>query len=399
MTYSRLANILSCAMLILLIGCTWEPVSPRSTIAEPSLMVTSTTTLRNFVTQEVTLTQTIQATEDHLDVNPSLSLLPGQYLVYSTVRPGSISESDLSYYALNPSSRTSFLIIDDVLTAAVSPDSQKLAFVRDNELYDYDREKSGNGVLSPIVRLPEGVTECDMPVWSPDSRKFLLGCGGVFEPKTTLFVEDGDAQELPLAKWCQGFSFSWSPDSEKFTASCSLPEEARTDIRIFANPNEPGQVIPGCELDKPEILCNSPSWSPQGNLLLFFKGSGLVGEAPPDAGYYLIDLDCEGSNSNCTRGATNPIVNGELATWSPSGTELALADGNSIITADMGTGKPRVIHTLNHVTNNLLWSPDGHSLVFSDDNILSMLSLETGELTTLAEGNLILPSGWISRLP
>jgi hypothetical protein len=370
--------------VLLLAGCS-NLTAPTATLeasateAAPT-QITVTPSMKSIFTPEPSPTYV-----------PFLNIPPGQYIVYSK----NFGKESYIYFAVSPTEGTPILIIDDVDIAAVSPDSLKLAFIRDGLIYNYILEKGSRDVFINQSPLPEGTLECREIVWSPDSMKYLLSCGGDFASRNTnLLVEDGIAHELSWEN--VSCNFSWAPDSERFVAECFDPEWCSTELKIFDDPEKPGRIVLGCEGD---IYCAQPSWSPTGKWITFFRGTGRSGPASPDDGIYITRPDCFTSASKCTRTITTPLVSGDDPSWSPSGDYVALRDHESINIVNIND------HTIRNLdvsgsNYSMLWSPDGESIVYSDgyNGILYSVDTKTGKRKILDRGDIFV-SGSFTRSP
>ena len=329
-------------------------------------------------------------TEPIVPGQPNLDLPPGDNIVYSlrTASAG-VLPPELDFYAISPSNGSRHPLLRGVTDAAISPDASKLAYFLRGWLYLYE-VSNGNQSISRI-EIPTSQDACRTPVWSPDSQRLLLTCGDIVEGTSTIIVEARSASVLPVAQGCR--DYSWSSDRESFAASCG---GAMTDVRIFRLPTDSVDIVPGCEAD---ILCNRPNWSPRGDWILIYRGSGRSGEGTPQDGYYLTSPNCDTSAPECTRPATAPLITGESPAWSPDGTRFALVDDLSILLVSPDTNEVKVLATLQYLPEVVVWSPDSRSLAFTADTKLLVYSFETKEIATLTEGAAPLVSDWIQASP
>ena len=193
------------------------------------------------------------------------------------------------------------------------------------------------------------------PAWSPDRQRLAF----VRQPE--IYVVNVDGSGLRRI-WSQGSTWGpvdWSPDGSKiaFMACCG------TDKGIFVMNSDGSDVTrlvghefagPGC--DGPYFCgVESPTWSPDGQQIAFafFAGHGSVG------GVAIINVVDGTLREFLTNSESSPA-------WSPDGTKIAfytVARDIGLVSAD-GLGRPLFLQVSGEDPR---WAPDG-SIIFSARN-------------------------------
>jgi Tol biopolymer transport system component len=207
---------------------------------------------------------------------------------------------------------------------------------------------------STVTRLiPTSVNS--FPAWSPDRQRLAF----VRQPE--IYVVNVDGSGLRRI-WSQGRTWGpvdWSPDGSKiaFMACCG------TDKGIFVMNSDGSDVTrlvghefanPGC--DDPGNACGveSPTWSPDGQQIAFVSSEGYGGFNN------LLAIS--------VRGAQRRFLltgDGHSPAWSPDGTKIAFRRGDrskeiGVVSAD-GSNRPLFLQVYG---DDPRWAPDG-SIIFS----------------------------------
>ncbi|MCJ7514238.1 MAG: hypothetical protein MUO23_14895 [Anaerolineales bacterium] len=312
---------------------------------------------------------------------------PGQYVAYLDPTDWPL----YSFLAADTGSGQVFTILRDVTRAEISPNSQRVLYLSGLTLHLAEVRGEGQARSLASYELPDGVTECDI-AWSPDSTEALVNCGDGVELSKALVLEGNALRDLEWREECSGFS--WSPDGIRFAASCGEPDEARTHVAVFDSPDAPGRIIPGCT---PDLHCTRPRWSPHGNEVVFFRGSGRSGERQPTDGNYSFDPDCKGSASQCTRPLRGPAYLAKYVAWSPAAPLIAFLDDNLLKLQDAHTGEVLLAYPTLNYAETIVWCPHGDSLVLKIGRRLYLLDTTLGRLSVLLEGNDPIPQACVIR--
>jgi len=112
----------------------------------------------------------------------------------------------------------------------------------------------------------------------------------------------------------------------------------------------------------------SPSWSPDGNKILFLSYIEPPAdsiEPSPGGGIYVMDAD----GSDRTQVLAVPsYVGARSVSWSPDGNRIVYASGGSIITMDADGTNPELVvawESIYDITDWPSYSPDGSKILFA----------------------------------
>lgn len=154
-----------------------------------------------------------------------------------------------------------------------------------------------------------------------------------------IWIMHGDGSN-PVKIINSGSEPVWSPNGQQLTYSASYL--SRTEIFIA---NLDGTNIRRIT-DNATSSVSNPSWSPDGNKIVFVRSDGKI---------YRINID--GSNEVCLN------VSGTHPCFSPDGTKITFAktDGIYVMTAD-GGNQTRLY---SGSASDPVWSPDGTKIAFA----------------------------------
>jgi Tol biopolymer transport system component len=250
---------------------------------------------------------------------------------------------------------------------------------------------------------------CFSPIWSPDGQRLAyLGMdGNPFEEE-----DNADGNPITVQVWVSaadgsahvhvsrevsqegtyvlGLDPTWSPDGTRLALAATV-ESAEGD--------DPRSVIHVVRADGQGVersitlpwMVHHLTWSPTAPEL-------LIASESPGAGMVVHVLSSDG-------GEVTEVFRGtQTAAWSPDGRAVVVGDYSSqeVIIIDVGQGDqtqaPRTVAQTTMQPVQLAWSPDGAHIAIATTGhyrqdyatVLRVLTLETGELTTVVEG-----AGWL----
>ena len=202
-----------------------------------------------------------------------------------------------------------------------SPTSNQIAFRRWEEgvdiIYRINGDKSG---LTPIVRIPvkgriDSFRYLDAPTWSPDGKKIAVGLDHQHYKSERSHIRihglDGSKlADLPTSAR-QVKQITWSADSSRL--AYVLMEHKRPDPIL----DKLLHVVDLNDPTRPQILKHtSPSWSPQGNKLVYVERANAMGLQWK---VWILDL-----KSNKRYPVARTTINLASVKWLPDGKGLCL---------------------------------------------------------------------------
>ena len=205
-----------------------------------------------------------------------------------------------------------------------SPDRKTIAFVTHapNHLYLMDADGSN------LIVLKKDYPSFSRPAWSPDGRKIAYG--------STFFIflfDVGTKKEkgVLVSKNFAGNEFrdvAWAPDGHQLTFAAKKNDQRR-DIYVM---NVDGTGLR--QLTQHPAEDHAPTWSPDGQKIVFFSGRRNRG------GLFLIDVD--GLNlEELTNGAE------DYPSWSPDSSQIAcvvpFVDRSHVAVMNANGGKLKVL--------------------------------------------------------
>lgn len=172
--------------------------------------------------------------------------------------------------------KESFMNMESVSSAAISPDGRQVVFTR--EWIDAVKDQSRTNLwiaamdASRVHELTAGAWRDSAPVWSPDGKRiaFLSDRDGTTQLHV-LFVETGAVAQLTRLERAPG-SVKWSPDAKRLAFTAFVPDE--DPILPIQLPKRPR----GAEWAKPATLVDRLSW-------------GRDGTGPTEKGYTHVFID------------------------------------------------------------------------------------------------------------
>ena len=220
--------------------------------------------------------------------------------------------------------------------------------------------------LRTIASCPALSTNCAIrePAWSPDGRRlaFVRGDpGGRYaRSRLSLYVvatNGGGVRRLAACGDCGDVpdgELAWSPDS-KWIAFTRQDEHPRDEAGIWLVRAAGGAAHRLTRCQPASCFDVEPSWSPDGDLLVFARW----GSTPGAAGrLYTISRDGSGLSS---------IADGADPQWSPDGRRIAFDGPNGLSVSNADGSDLRLIFAGTSGASGPgapSWSPDGRKLVF-----------------------------------
>ncbi len=220
------------------------------------------------------------------------------------------------------------------------------------------------------------------PIWSPDGKRILFSSNctpGTDDSALCIMNADGSGvRALPWDYVGHNPWASWSPDGRRLALFAQPPDISPEYMLYVAMADGSGLT----RIMQTEGIA-TPSWSPDGNHLVFISGCGLysgVGceERKRDRGtlsVYVASVDGENVRKIDDIAASQAL-------WSPNGSEILVLDGRSgsrsiaRIMSPKGlllSSWPVISKEVRWATGIrpsgglvVAWSPDGSKIVFSD---------------------------------
>ena len=167
--------------------------------------------------------------------------------------------------------------------------------------------------------------------------------------------EHGGSVAAGAANWT-----AWSPDGTRLALAVENsgsddPYWARHIWVVEADGSNMAQLTSGPEWD------NSPSWSPDGNRIVFQR-------AFTEGGSQIVTIDVDGSNETpLTAGSTEEYV----PSWSPDGANIGYVTeyGQLALMAPDGSNRREIVasHAVGGILGGMSWSPDSSQIAYTRD--------------------------------
>ena len=167
--------------------------------------------------------------------------------------------------------------------------------------------------------------------------------------------EHGGSVAASAANWT-----AWSPDGTRLALAVENsgsddPYWARHIWVVEADGSNMVQLTSGPEWD------NSPSWSPDGNQIVFQR-------AFTEGGSQIVTIDVDGSNETpLTAGSTEEYV----PSWSPDGANIGYVTeyGQLALMAPDGSNRREIVanHAVGGILGGMSWSPDSSQIAYTRD--------------------------------
>ncbi len=258
-----------------------------------------------------------------------------------------------------------------------APDGRRIAYVLDVDgsealdacICDRDSQRHTNLTLDLPGALQPNLS------WSPDSSQLACISDGSGSFDTFVIPVEGGAPRPVLALPYPDWDVRWSPDGRHLAVTA---ETTGQDYGIFIVPAAGGEPL---QLAAPEGVINArePEWAPDGRRLAFasdVRGSYAIG---------IYELDSRGITW-----VTDSNFDDETPSWSPQGDRLVFLrrEGATTVLAVAGGQDLATYRVSPGVHYGPRFTPDGEHVVFVFDNPghppdLHLLSVPDGEIQQL----------------
>ena len=208
----------------------------------------------------------------------------------------------------------------------------------------------------PVTSL---LGENQSPSWRPDCAEIAyvqqLGVS-VMKPNGEHLrdlhrYEPGSGVAASAASWT-----AWSPDGTRlaFAAENTGSDDPYWGRHIWVVEADGSNMV---QLTNGPHWDNSPSWSPDGNQIVFQR-SFFEGDA------YIVTIDVDGSNETpLTAGSTEE----HSPSWSPDGATIGYVTENGQLALMAPDGSNRREIVANHSARGMSWSPDSSQIAYTRD--------------------------------
>lgn len=361
---------------------TQTPTSTATRTATPT--TTPTPTWTPTPTRTSTSTRTATPTQTPTHVPFDYSTLPG-HLAYMTFDCPSmaictdleVSNADLSG-AVNITNNKNGLSLEPLW----SPKARYIVYQHFTTgengmamLKVYDTKTKRNTVLTP-----NGIGSLRGISFSPDERFVVYGeIPRDKETSDIIRIDLRSLERINLTRNSPGNDEypAWSPDGKLIAFSSDRQPEGSTNSPISTiwamdlNGGKPYQLVPN-ENGKWQDF--QPSWSPNGNRLVFYRGDAT--NKPNAKGEGLWQMYVEDSITSEVHTFEKSFQYGQPPVWSPDGQFIAVSIGDDLnVDSDIRQAdiwliafsrrEAMQLSEKKGVSQNISWSPDSRALVYS----------------------------------
>jgi len=255
--------------------------------------------------------------------------------------------------------------IDTGRCPAYSRDGGTLAEV-DYDTTAYLAVIGADGVPHRKVLLAETPSTSISYALSPDGTRVAWS-----KPGDGLWVapiDSGPGKRIVAATTAPGAFFDsavWSPDGESlvfgtYAADAATGERHRTAISVVGGDGSDLRIL----TDRPGVLGDAPSWSPDGRFLAYL---GRPDDAP--AASAASDVFVIGADGTGDRNVTATTANESLPAWAPDSAVLAFltspdGEAHRLTTIRMNGPTPAGLPVFGPESEWFVWSPDGTRLLW-----------------------------------
>lgn len=207
---------------------------------------------------------------------------------------------------------------------AWAPDGKRIAFTRGGDIYVINVDGTGQKRLTSTKKPASS----GAPAWSPDGRRiaYLSDRDRPETPALYVMASDG-SHEVRLTHGSAGEGPPvWSPDGKQIAFS-------RFDIYVINADGTEERALPG------NVRTNDidPAWSPDARLIVFIREGASGG-----GGVYVV-----GSDGSELRRLAKYGFSADSPTWAPEGQTVVFGrgsiEGSEIVAVDVATGTLRTL--------------------------------------------------------
>jgi TolB protein len=247
------------------------------------------------VSQPVLFAEVLEGAVSSLDFTVACSPAPTGQIMFQ----GFTHAGQSQVVTVNPDGSSAAVVLSDAAGPAWSHDRQRIAFLRDGDLYATNMDGSKQ------VQLTHTPESEGLPRWSPDDSKLLFyrsrGSSSPFD--VYVIGADGAGEHAVFGTPDRREGAAWSPDGRKIVFPLNVADVVSLWI---ANPDGSGArrlTTGGIDV--------SPAWSPDGQRIAYRHADGPDGQQTE---IYVIPAN-GGTSVNLTR---NPAFEFDPE-WSPDG--------------------------------------------------------------------------------
>jgi Tol biopolymer transport system component len=226
-----------------------------------------------------------------------------------TSNPSTMSDSDL---VVVDADGTNPITIDreakDLSAADWSPDGRWLVYARVEGAFDQVFIAASDG-SSPPVRIGNPETVNWSPVFSPDGTKIMYFVGQEGDGIGVMNPDGSDWHILNTTPFESIHSATWHPNGDRIVVAASTSEA--TDLWFLSLDGTPERQLRVS--GRAEV---GPSWSPDGNRLVYLKS------LDEQATFALAVANADGTNERTLPGVYSDVN----PAWSPDGTRIAVVN-------------------------------------------------------------------------